>query len=97
MVFPITRKGLCCTTGVNAVSADDGTIIFLEHFSNILKDIRQAGKVVLVIGLDKIVPTRADAVFQINAWVFLVWKTFSWALSRDPVKTTSIDELALLI
>ena len=81
--------------GVNAVSAEDGTIIFLEHFSNILKDIRQAGKVVLVIGLDKIVPTSADAIFQTQCMGVFGMENILLGVEPRPVKTTSIDELAL--
>ncbi|TAK31602.1 MAG: lactate utilization protein [Chloroflexota bacterium] len=50
--------------GVNAVSATDGTVFFLQHFSNIYRDLRQAKKVFLVVGLDKIVRDRDDAAFQ---------------------------------
>lgn len=50
--------------GINAASAEDGTIVFLEHFTNIKKDLEKAEKVVLIVSLDKIVATCAEAVFQ---------------------------------
>ena len=50
--------------GVNAASAEDGTVLFLEHFRNIYTDLKTARKIILVIGLDKIVENREDAVFQ---------------------------------
>lgn len=36
--------------GVNTISVDGTTIVFLQHFSNIHKDLMQAKKVFLVIG-----------------------------------------------
>ena len=49
--------------GANAVSAEDGTIVFLQHFSNISKDLEQAEKVVIIIGMDKIVRSTEEAAF----------------------------------
>jgi L-lactate utilization protein LutB len=88
-------KDYIALLGVNAASAEDGTILFLEHFSNILKDIQQAGKVVLVIGLDKIVPTRADAIFQTQCMGVFGLENILLGVEPRPVKTTSIDELSL--
>ncbi len=50
--------------GVNAISAEDGSVFFLQHFSNISKDLEQAKKVILVVSLEKIVPDREAALFQ---------------------------------
>ncbi len=50
--------------GVNAISAEDGSIFFLQHLSNISKDLRQARKVVLVITPEKVVADRQAALFQ---------------------------------
>jgi L-lactate dehydrogenase complex protein LldF len=50
--------------GVNAISAQDCSVFFLQHFSNILKDLEQARKVILVVAIDKIVKDREDAAFQ---------------------------------
>ncbi len=81
--------------GVNAVAAEDGTILFLEHFSNIVKDLQQARKVILVIGLDKIVPTRSDAIFQAQCMGVFGMENILLGVAPRPVKTTSIDELDL--
>lgn len=91
----VHTKDYMALLGVNAASAEDGTILFLEHFSNILKDIQQASKVVLVIGLDKIVPTRADAVFQTQCMGVFGMENILLGVEPRPVKTTSIDELLL--
>jgi L-lactate utilization protein LutB len=50
--------------GVNAVAADDGSIFFLQHMSNISKDLEQAKKIVLVVTPEKVVPDRAAALLQ---------------------------------
>jgi len=57
------RKKYLAVLGVNAASCEDGTIFFLQHYYNIYKDLQQAEKIVLVIGLDKIVKSREDASF----------------------------------
>ena len=58
-----TKKYLA-VLGVNAVSAEDGTVFFMQHFHNIYNDLRQARKIFLVVGLDKIAKNREDAAFQ---------------------------------
>ncbi len=50
--------------GVNAVSADDGSVFFLQHMSNISKDLEQAKKIVLVVTPEKVVKDRAAALLQ---------------------------------
>jgi L-lactate utilization protein LutB len=49
--------------GVNAVSAD-GTILLLQHMQNIRRLFEHAREVIFVAGLDKVVRTAADALFQ---------------------------------
>lgn len=58
-----TVKDYLAVLGVNAISADDGTVFFVQHFHNIHKDLREAKKVFLVVGLDKIARSREDAAF----------------------------------
>lgn len=50
--------------GVNALAAEDGSVFFLQHFTNITRDLHEAREVVLVAGLDKIVKDAEDALFQ---------------------------------
>jgi len=57
-------KDITGLLGVNAASAEDGSLFFLQHSSNIGNLLRQAGRLILVIGLEKIVQSRADALFQ---------------------------------
>ncbi|NQT38366.1 MAG: hypothetical protein HQ581_12795, partial [Planctomycetes bacterium] len=50
--------------GVNAVSAGDGSAFFLQHMSNISKDLQQAKKIVMVVCPEKIVKDREAALLQ---------------------------------
>ena len=52
--------------GVNAVSAEDGSILLLQHTQNIRSILEQATNLIFVAGLDKIVRNVADASFLTN-------------------------------
>ncbi|HEY42187.1 MAG TPA: lactate utilization protein [Dehalococcoidia bacterium] len=82
--------------GVNAMSAEDCTVFFLEHFSNIYNDLRQAEKVILVVGLDKIVKDRQDANFQTKCMAVFGMESALLGLGPKPRQAPSIDELGLL-
>ncbi|MFC2013143.1 4Fe-4S dicluster domain-containing protein [Chloroflexota bacterium] len=47
--------------GINAISAEDSTVFFLQHFFNIYDDLKHAEKVILVVSVDKIVKDRLAA------------------------------------
>jgi len=81
--------------GVNAIAAEDGTVFFLQHFSNIYNDLRQANKVVLVVGLDKIVKSRQDATFQTKCMGIFGMESVLLGIEPKPTKTSSIAELSL--
>lgn len=53
--------------GVNAVAAEDGSVFFLQHMSNISKDLQQAKKIVMVVTPEKVVKDRAAALLQTKA------------------------------
>lgn len=57
-------KDFVALLGVNAASAEDGSLFFLQHSANIGAILRQARKLILVIGLEKIVGSSSDAFFQ---------------------------------
>jgi glycerol-3-phosphate dehydrogenase subunit C len=72
--------------GVNAVSAADGATFFMEHFTNIGYAIGNVSKVVLVVGLDKIVETREQAFLQTMAMGVFGFESILLALKgqEDP-------------
>ncbi len=82
--------------GVNAISAEDGTVFFLEHFSNIIKDLREAGKVILVVGLDKIVKTRHEAAFQTQCMGIFGMESIILSIGSKMRDRPAIDKLSLL-
>ena len=89
-----TRKYLA-VLGANAISAEDGTVFFLEHFSNIYKDLNQAKKVILVIGLDKIVKNSQDADFQSKCMGIFGMESILLGIHPKSETTPSIADLGL--
>jgi len=92
---PAETKRYLAVLGVSAVSGEDGTAFFLQHFSNIYKDLRQAEKVILVVGLDKIVKSRKDAAFQTKCMGMFGAESVLLDIQPKPDEVTSIAELPL--
>jgi len=57
-------KDVVALLSVNAASAEDGSVFFLQHSANIGTMLKQARRLILVIGLEKIVRSYNDAFFQ---------------------------------
>jgi len=89
-----TRKYLA-VLGVNAVSAEDGIVFFMEHFSNINKDLVKANKIILVVGLDKIVKSREDAFTQTESMGIFGMENIILGIGPQANTTPVIDELPL--
>jgi glycerol-3-phosphate dehydrogenase subunit C len=53
--------------GVNVIAAEDGTVFFVQHLFNISEILGRASKVVLVIGVERVVRDRDAAVFTARA------------------------------
>jgi glycerol-3-phosphate dehydrogenase subunit C len=60
----VARKDCVAVLGVSAACAQDGSVYFVQHSSNISQTLEQAAEVVLVVGLDKVVNTKKDAALQ---------------------------------
>jgi L-lactate utilization protein LutB len=60
--------------GVNAISARDGTVFLLEHFSNISKIFKQSRKLIMVIAMEKIVAGNEEARLQTLAMGIFGWE-----------------------
>ena len=91
----VETKKYLAVLGVNAIAAENGTVFFLEHFSNIYKDLRQASKVILVVGLDKIVKTRQEAAFQTQCTGIFGMESVLLGIEPRPGEMPAIDELPL--
>ena len=64
---PAARRDYIAILGVNAISADDGSVYFLQHMANISKDLEQAKKIILIVGIDKLLRNREDAFLHTKA------------------------------
>ena len=53
--------------GVNVIAAEDGTVFFVQHLFNISEILERASKVVLVIGVERVVRDRDAATFVARA------------------------------
>jgi glycerol-3-phosphate dehydrogenase subunit C len=53
--------------GVNVIAAEDGTVCFVQHLFNISEILEQVSKVVLVIGVERVVRDRDAAMFVARA------------------------------
>jgi L-lactate utilization protein LutB len=82
--------------GVNAVSAEDGTIYFLQHMSNITKDMEQAGRVVLVVTVEKILPDRDAAFLHTRAMGVFGMESVLLGLAQNPLEAFDPEILSLL-
>jgi glycerol-3-phosphate dehydrogenase subunit C len=53
--------------GVNVIAADDATVCFVQHLFNISEILGRSGKVILVIGVERVVRDRDAATFVARA------------------------------
>jgi len=89
-------KKYLAVLGVNSVSAEDGTILFLQHFHNIYNDLRQAEKIFLIVGVDKIVKNTEDATFQTKCMGIFGLENILLGIKPKTDETLSIAELVPL-
>lgn len=80
--------------GVSAISAEDSTVFFLQHFFNIYNDLGQAEKVVLVVSPDKIVKNTQEAAFLTQCMGIFGIENILLNIQPKPTKTLSIGELS---
>ena len=79
--------------GVNAVSASDGAVLFLQHSCNISKVFEQAKKVILVAGLEKIVRNLDDAIFQTKCMALFGFEALALDMHSRSGDNPSIESL----
>jgi len=86
-------KNCVAVLGVNAASAKDGSIFFLQHFSNISKSLEQARQVILIVGLDKLVKDKEDAAFQTKCMGIFGMESMLLSLRPRQTEFADIDSL----
>ena len=82
--------------GVNAVSAMDGTIYFLQHMTNIARDLEQARRIVLVVTVEKILPDRDAAFLHTRAMGVFGMESVLLSLAQNPLETFDPSILPVL-
>jgi len=83
--------------GVNAISAEDGSVFFLQHMSNISKDLAQAKKIVFIVSLEKVVKTRQDALFHTRSMGIFGLESVLLDLMPKDIEKFDFDALPLLM
>jgi L-lactate utilization protein LutB len=63
MAAPLSYEPFIGMLGANVISSEGG-IFFVQHLRNIAKILSQAEKIFVIAGIDKLVPTNGEALFQ---------------------------------
>jgi len=79
--------------GVNAIAAKGGTVLMLQHMHNISKVFEQAKELILVAGLDKVVKSLEDAIFQTKCMAIFGSEALPFTLRGRTKQESMIDEL----
>jgi Fe-S oxidoreductase len=79
--------------GVNAISAEEGRVLVLQHMSNISKVFEQAREIILVAGLGKIVKSFDDAIFQTKCMAIFGSEALSLTLRNRTKQESIIDQM----
>jgi L-lactate utilization protein LutB len=79
--------------GVNAISAQDGAVLLLQHMHNISEVFTQANKLILVASLDKIVKNLDAAVFQTRCMALFGWGILPLSIHSRATEDDNIDHL----
>lgn len=82
--------------GVNAVSAEDGSVFFLQHMSNISKDLEQARKIILVVSLEKVLKDREAALFHTRSMGIFGLESVLLDLQPNPSEVYDFEQLPIL-
>jgi len=82
--------------GVNAISAEDGTVFFLQHMSNISKDLDQSRKLILIVSVEKILKDREAALYHTRAMGIFGLESILLNLAPNPSETYDFEQLPVL-
>lgn len=82
--------------GVNAISAESGEVFFLQHMSNISHDIEQAKKIILVVGLEKVLKDREAALFHTRSMGIFGLESILLDLKPNGLEKFDFDGLPVL-
>lgn len=84
-------RNLVAVIGVNALSAEDGGVVLLQHRQNISRMLTECRKIVLIAGMDKVVPTMDEAVFQSKCMAWFGTDALALGLGKHAVPNAGLD------
>jgi L-lactate utilization protein LutB len=90
-------KSFIGVLGVNVVSADDGAVFLLQHMHNIKDVFEQSKKLILVVGIDKIVRNSEDALFMTRCMGAFGSGVVAGNIQGKEERDTTIDNLPFKI
>jgi len=76
-------RNLAAVIGVNALSAEDGGVVLLQHRQNISRMLIECREIFLIAGIDKVVPTLDDAVFQARCMAWFGTDALAMGLGKN--------------
>jgi len=91
MVQEKGARNLVAVLGVNALSAEDGGAVLLQHRRNISRMLTECREIVLIAGIDKVVPSLDDAVFQARCMGWFGTDALALGLGKDASASTGLD------
>jgi L-lactate utilization protein LutB len=77
-------------------SAEDGTLYFLQHMSNISKDLEQARKIILVVSVEKVLKDKEAALLHTRSMGIFGLESILLDLNPNPAEAYDFDQLPVL-
>ncbi|MDD5169088.1 MAG: LUD domain-containing protein, partial [Syntrophales bacterium] len=90
-------RDLVAIIGVNALSAEDGGIVLLQHRRNIGRMLTECREIILIAGIDKVVPTCHDAVFQTKCMAWFGTDSLALGLGRKVALHDRLEDYPSII
>ncbi len=90
-------RDLVAVIGVNAVSAADGGAVLLQHRQNIGQMFMECREIILVAGIDKVLSTMDDAVFQTKLMAWFGTDSLALGLGRKSAPHVGLESYPFTI
>lgn len=84
-------RNLAAVIGINALSAEDGSAVLLQHRQNISRMLIECREIFLIAGIDKVLPALDDAVFQARCMAWFGTDALALGLGKNTVPHAAWD------